>query len=170
MKQQELSSLHHCVFSLTYHLVITTKHRRKVITKEMLIRLHEIFDETLKKWDCKLIEFNGEVDHVHLLLNASPNIQLSILVNNLKTVSSRLIRRDFKATISKVYRKPVFWHRSYCIVTAGGAPLKVIRRYIEEQDSPEHQSGRLPARCVSSPSKSLKIGTMDGAFFRGRGK
>ena len=104
----------------------------------MLIRLHEIFDETLKKWDCKLIEFNGEVDHVHLLLNATPNIQLSILVNNLKTVSSRLIRRDFKAIISKVYWKPVFWHRSYCIVTAGGAPLEVIRRYIEEQDSPEH--------------------------------
>jgi putative transposase len=138
MKRQELSSLHHCVFSLTYHLVLTTKYRRKVITKEMLIRLHEIFDETLKKWDCKLIEFNGEVDHVHLLLNATPNIQLSILVNNLKTVSSRLIRRDFKAIISKVYWKPVFWHRSYCIVTAGGAPLEVIRRYIEEQDSPEH--------------------------------
>src|SRR5262245_18617272 len=79
MKRQELSSLHHCVFSLTYHLVLTTKYRRKVITKEMLIRLHEIFDETLKKWDCKLIEFNGEGDHVHLLLNATPNIQLCIL-------------------------------------------------------------------------------------------
>jgi REP-associated tyrosine transposase len=109
-----------------------------VITKEMLTRLQEIFDETLKKWDCRLIEFNGEVDHVHLLFNARPNIQLSVLVNNLKTVSSRLIRRDFKTIISKVYWKPVFWHRSYCIVTAGGAPLEVIRRYIEEQNSPEH--------------------------------
>src|SRR5262249_31619604 len=96
---------------------------------------------------------------------------LSVLVNNLKTVSSRLIRRDFKAIISKVYWKPVFWHRSYCIVTAGGAPLEVIRRYIEEQDSPEHSSGRKPARCAhSSPSKSPKMATMDGAFFRERGK
>src|SRR5215813_9383525 len=137
MKKQELSSLHHCVFLLTYHLVLTTKYRRKVITNEMLTRLRKIFDETLEKWDCQLIEFNGEVDHVHLLLNATPNLQLSVLVNNLKTVSSRLIRRDYQTIINKVYRKPVFWHRSYCIVTAGGAPLEVIRRYIEEQDSPE---------------------------------
>jgi putative transposase len=74
MNKQELSSLHHCAFSLTYHLVLVTKYRRKVITKEILTRLHEIFDETLKKWDCKLIEFNGEVDHVHILLTATPNI------------------------------------------------------------------------------------------------
>src|SRR5262245_26014277 len=94
MKKQELSSLHHCVFSLTYHLVLTTKYRRKVITNEMLTRLRKIFDETLEKWDCQLIEFNGEVDHVHLLLNATPNPQLSVLVNNLKTVYSRLIRRS----------------------------------------------------------------------------
>jgi putative transposase len=138
MKRQELSSLHHCVFSLTYHLVLVTKYRRKVITKEMLTRLREIFDETLRKWDCELIEFNGEPDHVHLLLGATPNIQLSVLVNNLKTVSSRLIRRDFKKIIDKVYWKPVFWHRSYCIVTAGGAPLEVIRRYIEEQGALAH--------------------------------
>jgi REP-associated tyrosine transposase len=137
MEKQRLSSLHHCVFSLAYHLVLTTKYRRKVITKEMLDRLHEIFSETLDKWNCELIEFNGERDHVHLLFSAAPNLQLSVLVNNLKTVSSRLIRRDFKDVINKVYWKPVFWHRSYCIVTAGGAPLEIIKRYIENQDSPE---------------------------------
>ena len=136
MDRQQLSSLHHCVFSLTYHLVLTTKYRRKVITKEMLDRLHEIFDATLEKWNCKMIEFNGESDHVHLLLSAAPSIQLSVLVNNLKTVSSRLIRRDFKRIINKVYWKPVFWHRSYCIVTAGGAPLEIIKRYIEDQNAP----------------------------------
>lgn len=100
----------------------------------MLNRLQEIFDDTLRKWDCRLIEFKGEADHVHLLLSAHPNVQLSVFVNNLKTVSSRLMRRDFQAIINKVYWKPVFWQRSYCILTAGGAPLEVIRRYIEEQD------------------------------------
>jgi putative transposase len=133
MEKQELSSLHHCAFSLHYHLVLVTKYRRKVITKEMLERLGEIFDETLRKWECSLIEFNGEEDHVHLLSSGNPNLILSTLVNNLKTVSSRLIRRDFKGSISRVYREPVFWHRSYCIITSGGAPIEVLKKYIEDQ-------------------------------------
>jgi REP-associated tyrosine transposase len=137
MTNQELSSLHHCVFSLNYHLVLVTKYRRKAITKEMLTRLNEIFDETLNKWDCKLIEFNGEEDHVHLLLQTPPVVQLSKLVNNLKTVSSGLIRRDFKVEVNRIYRKPVFWHRAYCIITAGGAPIAVLRKYIEEQGADE---------------------------------
>ena len=133
MEKQELSSLHHCVFSLHYHLVLVTKYRRKVISNEMLDRLGEIFDETLRRWECSLIEFNGEQDHVHLLFRGNPNLTLSTLVNNLKTVSSRLIRRDFKGSISRVYRKPVFWHRSYCIMTSGGAPIEVLKKYIEDQ-------------------------------------
>jgi REP-associated tyrosine transposase len=65
-------------------------------------------------------------------------VHLIFEINNLKTVSSRLIRRDFKAEMTRTYwRKPVFWHRSYCIITAGGAPIEMLRRYIEEQDSPE---------------------------------
>ena len=104
----------------------------------MLERLKQIFSETLQLWDCRLIEFKGEPDHVHLLLEATPVVQLSKLINNLKTVSSRLIRRDFKAEVTRCYwRKPVFWHRSYCIITAGGAPIEMLRRYIEEQASPE---------------------------------
>jgi putative transposase len=133
MEKQGLSSLHHCVFSLHYHLVLVTKYRRKVITKEMLERLGEIFDETLRRWECSLLEFKGEEDHVHLLFSGNPNLTLSTLVNNLKTVSSRLIRRDFKGPISRVYREPVFWHRSYCIMTSGGAPVEVLKRYIEDQ-------------------------------------
>jgi putative transposase len=80
-----------------------------------------------------LIEFNSEPDHVQLLLETHPKIDLSKLVNNLKTVSSRLIRRDFPREIRKVYRKPVFWHRSYCILSCGGAPISVLRQYIENQ-------------------------------------
>jgi len=73
-----------------------------------------------------------------MLFEATPVVQLSKLINNLKTVSSRLIRRDFKAEVTRCYRqKPVFWHRSYCIITAVEAPIEMLRRYIEEQDSPE---------------------------------
>ena len=138
MAKQQLQTLYHCAFSLHYHLVIVTKYRRMVITKKMLERLNQIFNETLQLWGCKLIEFNGEPDHVHLLFEATPVMQLSKLINNLKTVSSRLIRRDFKAEVTRIYlRKPVFWHRSYCIISAGGAPIETLRRYIEEQASPE---------------------------------
>jgi putative transposase len=133
MAKQALNSLYHCVFNLQYHLVLVTKYRRKVITPPMMERLQEIFSETLEKWECCLIEFNGEADHVHLLLETHPKIDLSKLVNNLKTVSSRLIRRDFPREIRKVYWQPVFWHRSYCILTCGGARISVLRQYIENQ-------------------------------------
>jgi putative transposase len=135
MAKQELRALHHCVFSLHFHLVLVTKYRRKAITKEMLERLRMIFGETLEKWRCELIEFNGETDHVHMLIQTNPVVQLSKLINNLKTVSSRLIRRDFKKHLSRIYLKPVFWHRSYCLISTGGATIEILRKYIEEQGS-----------------------------------
>jgi putative transposase len=135
MAKQQLQRLHHCVYSLHFHLVIVTKYRRKAITKEMLERLRVIFRETLEKWGCELIEFNGEADHVRLLIETNPTVQLSKLINNLKTVSSRLIRRDFGGYLSGIYRKPVFWHRSYCLISSGGATIEKLRKYIEEQGS-----------------------------------
>jgi len=100
----------------------------------MLIRLREIFNQTLTKWEGMLVEFNGESDHVHLLISVNPKVELSGLVNNLKTVSSRLIRKDFSEHLNQVYYgKPVFWSRSYCIITCGGAPLTILKKYIEQQ-------------------------------------
>jgi putative transposase len=133
MAKQQLQTLHHCAFSLHFHLVLVTKYRRKAITKEMLERLRVIFRETLEKWRCELIEFNGEADHLHLLFQTNPTVQLSKLVNNLKTVSSRLIRRDFSGHLNRIYWKPVFWHRSYCLISSGGATIEILRKYIEEQ-------------------------------------
>jgi putative transposase len=112
-----------------------TKYRRKAITKEMLERLRVIFRETLEKWSCELIEFKGEADHVQLLIQTNPTVELSKLINNLKTVSSRLIRRDFGGYLSRIYRKPVFWRRSYCLISSGGATIEKLRKYIEEQGS-----------------------------------
>jgi putative transposase len=138
MKKQQMNHLFHCTFNLNYHLVIVTKYRRKCITAAMLIRLKEICQRLTEKWECALLEFNGESDHLHLLLSLNPKVTPSVFVNNLKTVTSRLIRKEFAEHVTKFYgKKPVFWSRSYCIITCGGAPLSVLKQYIEQQKAPE---------------------------------
>lgn len=131
---QDFKKLHHCVYNLKYHLVLVTKYRKKCITNPIIIRLKEIFTELCKKWECTLLEFNGKSDHIHMLLELNPKIALSTFINNLKTVSSRYIRKDFSTHLSKFYfQNPIFWSRSYCILSCGGAPLSVIKQYIEQQ-------------------------------------
>jgi len=103
----------------------------------MLHRLEDICRELCEKWDIILLEFGGECDHIHLLLDFHPSAQPSKFVNNLKTVSSRLIRKEFYDQLAKFYWKPVLRTRAYCLVSAGGAPLDVIKNYIENQKAPE---------------------------------
>ena len=119
---------HHSVFSLQAHLVLVTKYRRKVLREELRVFLQELFEELLKKWRCRLLEFGGEEDHVHLLLDLRPDVQPSKLVNNLKTVSSRRLRRVYEEELTRCYRKPVVWSRSYCLVSCGGASLGSVER------------------------------------------
>jgi putative transposase len=135
--QAEFSKLYHCVYALHYHLVLVTKYRRKCITAPMLDRFREIAAARCEGWGGKLMEVNGELDHVHLLISLPPNLDLSRFVNNLKTTTSRLIRKEFAAEVSRVYRKPVFWSRTYCVISCGAAPLTVIKQYIEQQAAPE---------------------------------
>lgn len=135
MSKTNLNSLNHCVFNLHYHLVFVTKYRRKAISNQMLERLKEIFTDLVKKYDGELVEFNGEADHVHLLLSLNPKVCLSSFAGNLKTVSSRKIRKEFWRELHDIYWKPVFWSRSYCVLTCGGAPLSIIKQYIENQAS-----------------------------------
>ena len=136
MEKQDLTSLYHCVFSLNYHLVMVTKYRRKCMTGAVLQRMEDICDHVAEKWGCRVIEFNGEPDHVHLLLSLTPKVAPSAFVNNLKTVTARLIRKEFKTHMGRFYQKPVFWSRSYCVISAGGAPLSVLKQYIEQQERP----------------------------------
>lgn len=125
------------VYNISIHLVLVTKYRRKVITDDVLRRLHEIFAETCKKWDCVLVEFNGESDHCHLLIDINPKVQISAFANNLKTVSSRLIRKEFLDHCNQFYKKPVFWKIGYFVSSTGGANLETVKRYIKEQNQPE---------------------------------
>ena len=132
-----MKSHYHCVYKLTYHLVLVTKYRKKCLSNEMLNRLEEIVKKNCADWEIDLLEFNGEADHIHLLLEMHPNIMPSKFINNLKTVSSRLIRKEFEEELKPYYWKPVLWTRAYCLLTTGGATIDVIRRYIKNQERPE---------------------------------
>lgn len=132
-----MKSHYHCVYKLTYHLVLVTKYRKKCLSNEMLNRLEEIVKKNCADWEIDLLEFNGDADHIHLLLEMHPNIMPSKFINNLKTVSSRLIRKEFEEELKPYYWKPVLWTRAYCLLTTGGATIDVIREYIKNQERPE---------------------------------
>jgi putative transposase len=122
------------VYKLTAHVVLVTKYRKKAISEKVLLRLKEIFTDTLIKWECNLVEFNGEPDHVHLLIEYKPDISLSKLIANLKTVSSRLIRRDFPELASKYFdNKPYFWTGAYFVASDGGVTVAQLKKYVENQ-------------------------------------
>lgn len=125
------------VSDLKAHLVLTTKYRRKVLTETMIDRLHEVFEALLDKWECKIVEFNAESDHAHLLFQYHPEIQLSKLVNSLKSVSSRKLRQEFLTELEKTYyKKKVVWNSSYFLASCGGVTISTLRKYIENQDKP----------------------------------
>jgi putative transposase len=135
--KNNLRSHFHCVYNLNFHLVLVTKYRRKCFTKEILEKLRIYTIELLSKWDCQLLEFGGEADHIHLLISTHPALNLSIMIGNLKTVTSRLIRKEYSDHFKKFYWKPVLWTRAYCLLTTGGANIETIRKYIENQKEPE---------------------------------
>lgn len=118
------------------HLVFVTKYRRGVFTKEILEDLKGIFSEVCKDFEANLEEFDGEDDHVHLLVTYPPKVAISHLVNSLKGVSSRLIRkRDYPSIRRKLWGKSL-WSPSYFAGSCGGAPLSVLKQYIESQRTP----------------------------------
>lgn len=125
------------VSDLKCHLVLTTKYRRKVFDDAMLTRLESVFDGLMAQWGGRLVECNGEMDHVHLLIQYTPQTELSKLINNLKTVSSRYLRKEFAEQIDKVYFKDVLWTNGYFIASCGGVTVEELKKYIETQDRPE---------------------------------
>ena len=138
MSKAQLKSHYHCVFDMKYHLVLVSKYRKKCFTSEILSRLHVILEDLCDKWSVDLIEFNGEDDHVHLLLSLHPSVMPSQLINNLKTVTSRLLRKEYSEHFQQFYwKKPGIWTRAYCLLSVGGAPLDVLKKYIQDQERPE---------------------------------
>lgn len=140
MRTARLKNRSNSAFRLIYHLVLVTKFRKKSLNAEMLERIEEIIKDVLGKWDCELIEFGGELDHVHILFETIPSIDLSKLVNNIKSVTSRRLRAEYKKYLSKFYwgDKPQFWSGSYAIISVGTqAPLSKLIEYVQNQEKPE---------------------------------
>ena len=121
----EIRTGRHCVFNIHVHLVFVTKYRHKVFTSHVLDEMKNVFEKVCEDFGAELIEFNGEDDHVHLLVNYPPKISVSKIVNSLKGVSSRLLRKQFPE-LEKRYWKGVLWSPSYFAASCGGAPLSII--------------------------------------------
>ena len=133
----KLKTSNHSAYRLFYHLILSVKYRKKCISKEMLDRLEEIFRDLLAKWNCRLVEFGGEADHVHILFEAHPTIELAKLIKNLKSVSSRRIRSEYAEHLSQFFWKAYFWNRAYAVISVGGkASIETLLKYIENQDEP----------------------------------
>ena len=126
----------HCVFLMHVHLVFVTKYRRDVFTQETLDDLRGIFANVCRDFESELVEFDGEDDHVHLLVNYPPKVSVSSLVNSLKGVSSRMIRQKQYPSIRKKLWGGALWSPSYFAGSCGGAPIEIVRQYIEQQKTP----------------------------------
>ena len=122
----------HSVFSLNYHLVMVVKYRRKVIDDNISNRLNEMFEYIGKTYHITLIEWNHDIDHVHVLFKACPNTEISKFMNAYKSASSRLIKIEYPEIKEKLW-KEAFWSKSYCLISTGGVTIDVIKKYIETQ-------------------------------------
>jgi putative transposase len=126
----------HCICRIHLHIVFVTKYRHGCINEAIESRLISLFRRICETQKCLLLECKADLetkDHIHLLVDMAPDVSISRLVNTLKTISSREIRKEFAEYLRPYYWKPVFWKRGYCVLSAGGASLEVLKRYIEEQ-------------------------------------
>jgi len=139
-----------CVYKNNIHLVFVTKYRRNVFTLEMLERLKVIFRETCEQMDGELLEFGGEDDHVHMMVAVHPKHAVANLVGKLKGKSSYLLRKEYwGATKKKLWGKH-FWSPSYCVVSCGGASLKIVKAYIEDQRKPPSEKQVKQSKAIAN--------------------
>ena len=136
-KETDLRRGRYVVFNLHVHLVFVAKYRRKVFTKEVLDDMRGIFESVCTDFEAQLVDFDGENDHVHLLVNYPPKVSISKLVNSLKGVSSRMIRKKNYPSIHEKLWGGALCSPSYFAGRCGGAPITIIRQYIEQQNTPD---------------------------------
>lgn len=122
----------HSVFSINIHIVFCIKYRRKVLNDTISERLKDIFKKIAPKYDIILTDWEHDKDHIHMLIRMSPKTELSKFINAYKSASSRLIKKDFPSIKSMLW-KEFFWSRSYLAISVGGAPIEVVKKYIENQ-------------------------------------
>lgn len=124
----------HSCYDLSYHLVVVTKYRHPVIEGNLAQRLTELSYRILEEnYPCSIQTINTDKDHIHIMFDAPPQVQLSSMVNNYKTVTARLLRKEFASQLSKYYWKPVFWSQSYFIGTVSDRSKRAVEQYIRNQ-------------------------------------
>ena len=132
---QELRTGRHCVFAMHVHLIFVTKYRRKVFDGDAIDKLTMHFKRVANEFEAKVVECNGEDNHVHLLVEYHPKVSISSLVRSMKGVSSRMLRKE-RPDIVRHYWKDQLWSPSYFAASCGGAPLEIIKQYVEQQNRP----------------------------------
>ena len=135
LNESEIRRGRHCICQLHAHLVFTAKYRTKVFDGDAINRLRDIFESVCRDFESTLIEMDGQDNHVHLLVNYPPKHSISTLVNSLKGVSSRLLRLE-RPDMQRRYWKGALWSPSYFAASCGGAPIEILRTYIEQQQTP----------------------------------
>ena len=130
--QYKLDNNNHSVFELHYHLIMVVKYRRNVIDDDISGRLREIFERIAPDYKITVESWNHDGDHVHVLFRAHPKSELSKFINAYKSASSRLIKKEFPAIRSSLW-KEMFWSKSYCLITTGGVTVDIIEAYIRSQ-------------------------------------
>lgn len=134
----KLETNRNAVFSLKYHIILVVKFRRKAfVRKSIFVRMREIADKIASAQGVTILEMNGEADHVHLLISTVPRTQPCQFINSLKSATSRLLKVEFPEVAKAVWNKETLWSPSYFICTVGGAPLEILKQYIEQQSAPE---------------------------------
>lgn len=134
-KSNDIRHGRHCVFKMHVHLVFVAKYRRKVFDGDAIERLRKMFAKVCEDFEATLVEMDGEDDHVHLLVEYPPKVAVSALVNSLKGASSRRLRTE-RPDIANRYWKNMLWSPSYFAASCGGAPIGIVRQYIEQQQTP----------------------------------
>ena len=128
----KLDNNNHSVFKMYFHLILVVKYRKKVFDDEISEYARNKFIKISKKYNITLEEWNHDKDHIHILFKSHPNSEISKFINVYKSSSSRMIKKDFPKVKQKLW-KEMFWSRSFCLITSGGATIETIKQYINSQ-------------------------------------
>ena len=146
----------HVVHHLHAHLVLTTKYRKGAITTDRVRNLlRDVMTDVADGMDAKIEAYEADGDHVHLLLSYPPHLALSRLVNVVKGVSSRRLRQQDWPEVRRVLWGDAFWSPSYCVLSCGGAPLDIIKAYVEAQSDPDRIKTGANARAGVKRRKKM---------------
>ena len=118
------------VYNCQYHVIWCVKYRRKVLIGDVDTRLKEILQKVSKEVQADIEEMETDSDHVHLLISCDPQFGIHQVVKRLKGHSSKVLRDEFPRLKSRI---PTLWTNSYFVATVGGAPLAIIKQYIQDQ-------------------------------------